>query len=99
MKTPEARHSWSEADELVAYYLYRYGTSLLPFDVTTIADQRGIKRGSMDMRIRNFEAYAGTGALGHISKQSVRVFERHRNTPEAQLRDLAFPELGGLPRS
>ncbi len=25
------RHDWSEADDLIAFYLYRFGTELLPF--------------------------------------------------------------------
>lgn len=87
------RHSWSEADDLVAFYLYRFGTERLPLDMPTIAEQRGIKKGSMEMRIRNFTAYAGAGSLGNIARQSVKVFERYKDTPEPQLRNLAFPEL------
>jgi hypothetical protein len=87
------RHDWSEADDLVAFYLYRFGTEWLPFDMPAIAERRGIKLGSMKMRISNFKAYAGTGGLGNIARQSVQVFERHRDTPEPELRNRAFPEL------
>jgi hypothetical protein len=87
------RHSWSKADDLVAFYLYRFGTARLPLDIPTIAERRGIKPGSMDMRIRNFETYAGRGGLGNIARQSVQVFEQYRDTPEPELRNLAFPEL------
>jgi hypothetical protein len=87
------RHTWSEADDLVAFYLYRFGTERLPFDIPTIAERRGIKPGSMRMRISNFKAYAGAGSLGNIARQSVQVFERYRDTPEPELRNRAFPEL------
>jgi hypothetical protein len=87
------RHDWSEADDLVAFYLYRFGTERLPFDMTAIAERRGIKLGSMKMRISNFKAYAGTGGLGNIARQSEQVFERYRHTPEPELRNRAFPEL------
>jgi len=87
------RHDWSEADDIIAFYLYRFGVERLPFDMTTIAERRGIKPGSMRMRISNFKAYAGTGSLGNIARQSVQVFERYRYTPEPELRNLAFPEL------
>ncbi len=87
------QHSWSEADDLVAFYLYRFGTERLPFDMPTIAERRGIKPGSMKMRISNFKAYAGTGKLGNIARQSVKVFERYRDTAEPELRNHAFPEL------
>jgi len=87
------QHDWSEADDLIAFYLYRFGTERLPFDMPTIAERRGIKLGSMRMRISNFKAYAGAGRLGNIARQSVRVFERNKNTPEPELRDRAFPEL------
>jgi hypothetical protein len=87
------QHSWSEDDDLVAFYLYRFGTERLSFDISTIAERRGIKPGSMDMRIRNFAAYAGKGGLVKIARQSVQVFERYRNTPEPELRNHAFPEL------
>ena len=91
--TAMEQHSWSEADDLVAFYLYRFGTEQLPFDMPTIAEQRGIKPGSMKMRISNFKAYAGAGSLGNIARQSVQVFERYRNMPEPELRHRAFPEL------
>ena len=87
------RHDWSVADDLVAFYLYRFGTERLPFDIPTIAERRGIKPGSMRMRISNFKAHAGAGSLGNIAQQSIQVFERYRDTPEPELRNLAFPEL------
>lgn len=87
------QHNWSEADDLVAFYLYKFGTERLPFDMPTIAERRGIKPGSMKMRISNFKAYAGTGRLKNIARQSVRVFERYRDTPEPELRCRTFPEL------
>lgn len=89
----EERHSWSVADDLVAFYLYRFSAALLPFDLDTIAERRGIKPGSMKMRISNFKALAGKGKLGNIAKQSKEVFERYKDTAEPELRNLAFPEL------
>ena len=87
------RHDWSEADDLIAFYLYRFGTEQLPFDMPTIAERRGIKPGSMKMRISNFKAYAGAGSLGNIARQSVQTFERYKDTLEPELRNRAFPEL------
>jgi hypothetical protein len=87
------RHDWSEDDDLVAFYLYRFGAERLPFDMPTIAERRGIKLGSMKMRISNFKAHAGAGSLGNIARQSVQVFERYKDTPEPELRNRAFPEL------
>jgi len=87
------QHDWIEADDLIAFYLYRFGTERLPFDMSTIAERRGIKLGSMKMRISNFKAYAGAGRLGNIARQSVRVFDRYKDTPEPELRNRAFPEL------
>ncbi|QRK12297.1 hypothetical protein JQX13_21085 [Archangium violaceum] len=90
------QHAWSQDDDLVAFYLYKFGTERLPFDMPTIAERRGIKPESMDMRIRNFEAYAGTGGLVNIAQKSVRVFAQYRDTPEPELRNLAFPELAQM---
>jgi len=87
------RHDWSEADDLVAFYLYKFGMERLPFNMPAIAKRRGIKLGSMKMRISNFKACAGTGGLGNIARQSVQIFERYRDTTEAELRNHAFPEL------
>ncbi|ATB33577.1 hypothetical protein [Melittangium boletus] len=86
-------HSWIKTDDLAAFYLSRFGTERLPFDMPTIAKRRGITPGSMDMRIRNFEAYVGKGGLVNIAKKSVEVFEQYKDTPEPELRNLAFPEL------
>ena len=87
------RHEWSEADDLIAFYLYKFGTEQLPFDMPTIAERRGIKLGSMKMLIGNFKAYAGAGSLGNSARQSVQAFEQYRDTPEPELRNRAFPEL------
>ncbi|QDE97683.1 hypothetical protein [Myxococcus xanthus] len=87
------QHDWSELDDLVAFYLYRFGTERLPFGMPIIAERRGIKLGSMKMRISNFKAYAGKGRLKNIARQSVRTFEKHKDTPEPELRKRAFPEL------
>ncbi len=89
------RHCWSADDDLVAVYLYRFDTKRLPFDMPTIAKQRGIKPKSMRMRIRNFKAHEGRDSLTHIAPKSVRVFEQYRDTPEPELRNRAFPELAG----
>jgi hypothetical protein len=44
----------------------------------------------MRMRISNFGALAGKGGLGSTSRQSRAVFERYKDTPGEELRELAL---------
>jgi hypothetical protein len=58
-------HAWSEGDDLAALYVFRFGTTGIPYSVETIARRRGIEPGSFNMGVRNFKAIAGRGGLSH----------------------------------
>jgi hypothetical protein len=89
----ESMHRWTEADDLAALYVFRVGTTGVPYSLDTIAQRRGIEPNSFKMRVGNFKALAGQGGLANYSRQSVQVFERHNRRTMEELRALAFPEL------
>lgn len=86
-------HRWSEEDDLAALYVFRFGTTGLPYSIETIAKRRGIEPGSFKMRVGNFRAIAGQGGLSNYARQSADVFQRHGRRAISELRALAFPEL------
>ena len=87
-------HQWSEGDDLAALYVFRFGTTGLPYSVETIAKRRGIDPGSFKMRVGNFRALAGQGGLKNYARQSADVFQRYGRLGADRLRALAFPEIG-----
>lgn len=81
-------HHWTEADDIAALYVYRFGTERLGTSTTDLARSPGIKAGSFRMRVKNFQALDGKGGLENWAHQSERVFERYRNVSEETLRRL-----------
>lgn len=83
-----ANHRWSETDDIAALYVYRFGVERLGTSVTELARSRGIKPGSLRMRIKNFQAIDGTGGLENWADQSERIFQRYGQLSEEALRRL-----------
>jgi hypothetical protein len=81
-------HRWTEADDVAALYVYRFGLERLGMSTTDLARSRGIKAGSFRMRVQNFQALDGKGGLENWARKSERVFERYRNVSEETLRRL-----------
>lgn len=85
-----ANHRWTEADDVVAFYVYRFGVENLARSVTDLARSRGIKPGSFRMRMENFQALDGKGGLANWADQSEQVFHRYRDLDEEDLRRLVM---------
>ena len=82
----EARHHWTECDDLAAIYIYKHGTKHLGVSVEEITQKLGMSTASMKMRIQNVKnADTGTG-LPHIATQTSSVLDRFGGLPEEELR-------------
>jgi len=82
------RHTWSEDDDLVGFYLYRHGDDDLPMTQAEIANRLGMPESSLIMKRGNFASLDGGNGLSSASAQSRRIYEWHKNTPKAELRRL-----------
>jgi 5-methylcytosine-specific restriction protein A len=80
------KHEWTEDDDIVALYLYRFGPDDLPISVGEIGDRLGMGAGSLRMRIGNFRAIDGQGGLDNAAIQSRKVYESHAKTSKDELR-------------
>lgn len=80
-------HAWRWEDDVVALYLFRAGTS--EKTLAEVDRRLGITPEAMRMRIANFKALAGGGGLENASRQSRAVFDKHKGTPDAELRQMA----------
>ena len=85
------RHSWTESEDIAAFYLQKYGVDKLPHPLPQVAESLALPIVTLKMRMRNFKSLMGTGGLPKYAKQSARVFERYKTHSEAQLRGQAFP--------
>lgn len=74
-------HQWSREDDIVAYYLYRFGVEYsIPSmsDFKAISKILGMSEASLKMRIGNFQALAGAGGLEHYAKLSKEVYDEYK---------------------
>lgn len=87
------RHTWNESDDIVALYLHKFGERGLGMTKTAAAERRGIKPGSMRMRIQNFASLTADSSLDHAAQLSRDVLARYGKLSESELRALAEEAL------
>ena len=83
------RHSWTEQDDIVALYFYKFGDLGRTSSLAIVGERRGMGAGSLRMRVGNFAAIAGGGRLDHAALQSREIYRRYADLSEPQLRKLA----------
>ena len=80
------RHAWSVEDDLIGYYLFRFGDAGLGVTKEELADRLGMGWASMNQKIANYKFLAGQPGLDHPSIQSRRIFDRYKDMPDDQFR-------------
>lgn len=88
------KHEWTEDDDIVALYLYRFGPDDLPISVGEIGERLGMGAGSLRMRIGNFRAIDGQGGLENAAIQSRKIYETNAKTSKDELRTKVLLILG-----
>ena len=83
-------HTWTECDDIVALYFYRFGVGRLGLSLENASNALGITPSSMKMRLRNFKSLEGAGGLSNVAQQSRKIFERYHAFSEGELRTLAI---------
>ena len=82
------KHKWSKEDDIVAFYLYKFGTRNISISIDDIANTLGMSTASMKMRIANYKALDKGRGLNHYSKLSKKVYEEYKNYSEPDLRKI-----------
>ncbi|HKQ47720.1 MAG TPA: hypothetical protein VJZ71_06610 [Phycisphaerae bacterium] len=82
-------HKWSEDDDLIGYYLFRFGDAGLGTSKQELADRLGMGWASMNQKIANYKFLAGQPGLDHPSIQSRQIHSRYKDMP-----DDAFKTIG-----
>jgi len=83
------RHRWTEQDDIVALYFYKFGDQGRTSNLAAVGKGRGMGAGSLRMRVGNFRAIAGGGRLDHAALQSRSIYDRFAHLSEPELRKLA----------
>jgi hypothetical protein len=89
MESRMNRHRWTEQDDIVALYFYKFGDQQRTSSLNIVGERRGMGAGSLRMRVGNFRAIAGGGRLDHAALQSRAVYQQYANLSEPALRKLA----------
>ena len=79
----EEKHKWKLADDIIAFYLYKYGSIN---EIEIVAKKVGIKATSMKMRINNFAFLDTNKELSNFSKQTESVYLSWKNSSLTELK-------------
>ena len=90
MKKMGKHHKWTEEDDIVTLYLYKFGDGNLPFSLEEIGEKLGMGVNSLRMRIANFKAIDGKRGLKHFAKQSLKIYNMYKETSDDELRFLVL---------
>ena len=81
-------HIWSNEDDIVAFYLYRFGPESLMMTIGKISEILGMSEGSLKMRIDNFKAIDDAGGLSHYTNLSETIFNEYKNVSQEKHRNV-----------
>ena len=93
----DGRHRWTREDDIVALYVSLHGSRRLPVGEAKIASLRGLKEGSLTMRVSNFNRLDGRPELANAAELSRTVYREYKTKSEPELRKLVLGILGLLP--
>jgi hypothetical protein len=92
----EDEHRWTEEDDIVALFLYKFGDSDLPDTQDKIGGFLGMGPGSLLMRIANFRSIDGQAGLKYPARQSRLIYERYNHLPQGRLHALILGVLDNV---
>ena len=85
-----ANHTWVEKDDLMVFFLCKFGVENSPLSKQEVADKIGVSLGSVSYRIGNFNAINGVGNATNFAKLSLKVHEKYSNLSMQKLKAIAF---------
>jgi predicted transcriptional regulator len=85
-----ANHTWVEKDDIIIFFLCKFGIESCPLSKQEIADKIGVSLGSVSYRVGNFKAISGVGNATNFAKLSLEVHEKYSNLSMQDLKSLAF---------
>jgi len=85
-----SNHKWIEEDDLMVFFLCKFGADNCPLSKREVADKIGVSLGSISFRIGNFNAINGVGNATHFAKLSLNVHEKYSNLSMQELKTIAF---------
>jgi hypothetical protein len=90
------RHKWTREDDILTFYLYRYGEeSNITLD--NVCKHMGFSDpGSIKMRIKNFEAVDGKVGLVNYSKLTESIYIEFKNISKEVHLDKCLEILGSF---
>lgn len=83
-------HRWTESDDLMVFFLYKFGKENSPITKDEISKKIGVSLGSLSYRIGNFKAINGEGNATHFAKLSEMVFKKYAKLNMQELKNVAF---------
>jgi len=83
MVAKEPLHRWSWSDDVVVYYLHRYGDRDLPRNEDQILKLLDLKVGSYVRRKENIRFLEGRGGLPNIALLTKYVYEAFKDEPKS----------------
>ncbi len=90
------RHQWTDKDEVIAFFLYRYGDDDLMFKRCGIAKKLGMSKESLVAKEGNFKFLDTGKGLSNASCLSKKIYEKYKNKPKdkhrIEIENLMYPQ-------
>lgn len=89
-------HTWTKDDDIIGYYLYRFGDKELEFTKQELAESLGMGWNSMALKIANYKAIDEKGGMSGFSRQAKQVYDLCKNMTD---NDFAIVGLEAIVRN
>ena len=83
-------HTWIESDDLMIFFLHKFGIENSPLSKQEIAEKIGVSLGSVSYRLGNFKAIDGEGKATNFAKLSEQVHKNYASLSMQELKNVAF---------
>src|SRR5258708_4122811 len=79
-------YNWTDNDNIIAYYLYRFPHLRNSRSIEVISERLGMSKGSMSLKIGNFEYLDtdGKSGMSGYSVQSERIYKKYKDMPDSE---------------
>lgn len=86
-------HTWSYTEYLVAYYIWKYGTTLLNRNIYVICRRLGMSVGSMESAIRRYETISQGNRVPFVSRLQYQICDEYHFESEIHVRNEILPYI------
>ncbi|MBU1342386.1 MAG: hypothetical protein KKE44_26195 [Proteobacteria bacterium] len=83
-------HVWTVKDDIIAFFLYKFGSDDLIFGIDAIASKLGISKDSLIARKENFKFLETGIGLSHVAEQSKQIHAQFKDVYLGVIKEILY---------